>query len=80
MGRTLLYFYWPAWKKIYDQEGLQKEIKKLAIKYCLYLKKWVVSIYFQPFQLTMPDENQLTLDKVFESKSSAWKIYLYKTL
>jgi hypothetical protein len=25
-------------------------------------------------------ENQLVLDKVFESKTSAWKIYLYKTL
>ncbi|MFP7297425.1 DUF6044 family protein [Neobacillus niacini] len=26
------------------------------------------------------EENKLTLDKVFESKNSAWKIYLYKTL
>jgi hypothetical protein len=30
--------------------------------------------------ITNSEENQLTLDKVFESKSSAWKIYLYKTL
>ncbi|MEH7255795.1 DUF6044 family protein, partial [Neobacillus niacini] len=32
----------------------------------------------------IPIENsekiKLSLDKVFESKSSAWKIYLYKTL
>ncbi|MEH7112443.1 DUF6044 family protein [Neobacillus niacini] len=27
-----------------------------------------------------PEKIQLTLDKVFESESSAWKIYLYKTL
>ncbi len=30
--------------------------------------------------ITNSEEIQLTLDKVFESKSSAWKIYLYKTL
>ena len=30
--------------------------------------------------ITNSEENQLTLDRVFESKSSVWKIYLYKTL
>jgi hypothetical protein len=30
--------------------------------------------------ITNSEENQLTLDRVFESKSSPWKIYLYKTL
>ncbi|MDR7079078.1 hypothetical protein J2Y03_004135 [Neobacillus niacini] len=30
--------------------------------------------------ITNAEEKQLALDKVFESKSSVWKIYLYKTL
>lgn len=35
---------------------------------------------FSSVPIDNASENQLKLDKVFESKSSAWKIYLYKAL
>jgi hypothetical protein len=35
---------------------------------------------FSAIPIKNSEKIQLTLDKVFESKSSAWKIYLYKTL
>ncbi|WP_191270887.1 DUF6044 family protein [Neobacillus kokaensis] len=35
---------------------------------------------FAALPIDNPEENQLSLEKVFVSKLSAWKIYLYKTL
>jgi hypothetical protein len=35
---------------------------------------------FSAIPINNAEKNKLTLEKVFESKSAAWKIYLYKTL
>lgn len=35
---------------------------------------------FSAIPINNAEENRLSLEKVFESKSAAWKIYLYKTL
>lgn len=57
----------------------KKKLKDLEINTTVF-KEMGGRYIFSALPITNAKENQLMLDKVFQSKNSAWKIYLYKTM
>jgi hypothetical protein len=66
-------------KKYMVKKDSKRKLKNLQLNTSVF-KEMGGTYILSALPITNSEENQLTLDKVFESKSSAWKIYLYKTL
>jgi hypothetical protein len=66
-------------KKYMIKKDSKRKLNNLQLNMSVF-KEMGGTYILSALPITNSEENQLTLDKVFESKSSAWKIYLYKTL
>jgi hypothetical protein len=66
-------------KKYMIKKDSKRKLNNLQLNTSVF-KEMGGTYILSALPITNSEENQLTLDKVFESKSSAWKIYLYKTL
>ncbi|WHZ02182.1 DUF6044 family protein [Neobacillus sp. YX16] len=66
-------------KKYMIKKDSKRKLNNLQLNTSVF-KEMGGTYILSALPITNSGENQLTLDKVFESKSSAWKIYLYKTL
>lgn len=66
-------------KRYMIKKDSKRKFKNLQINTAVF-KEMGGRYILSALPITNAEELQLTLDKIFESKSSAWKIYLYKTL
>nr|WP_285889575.1 DUF6044 family protein [Neobacillus niacini] len=66
-------------KKYMVKKDSKRKLKNLQLNTSVF-KEMGGTYILSALPITNSEENHLSLDKVFESKSSAWKIYLYKTL
>jgi Protein of unknown function (DUF6044) len=66
-------------KRYMFKKDSKRKLKNLQLNIDVF-KELGGRYIFSALPITNAAENQLRLDKVFESKSTPWKIYLYKTL
>jgi hypothetical protein len=66
-------------KRYMFKKDSKRKLKNLQLNIDVF-KELGGRYIFSALPITNAAENQLTLDKVFESKTTPWKIYLYKTL
>ena len=66
-------------KRYMIKKDSKRHLKDLQLNTEVF-KKIGGNYIFSALPIDNAEENQLTLEKVFVSKQSAWKIYLYKTL
>ncbi|ETI67595.1 DUF6044 family protein [Neobacillus vireti] len=66
-------------KRYMIKKDSKRHLKKLQLNTDVF-KEMGGRYIFSAIPIDNAAENSLALDKIFESKTSAWKIYLYKTL
>ncbi|MGG1676821.1 DUF6044 family protein [Neobacillus sp. NRS-1170] len=66
-------------KRYMIKKDSKRHLKKLELNTDVF-KEMGGRYIFSAIPIDNAEQNQLLLDKVFESKKSAWKIYLYKIL
>lgn len=66
-------------KKYMIKKDSHRKLKNLQLNTAVF-KELGGQYIFSSLPIINAEENQLILEKVFESKSAAWKIYLYKTM
>ncbi|WHX99804.1 DUF6044 family protein [Neobacillus sp. DY30] len=66
-------------KKYMIKKDSRRKLKDLQLNTTIF-KEMGGEYILSALPITNSEQNQLKLDKIFESKNAAWKIYLYKTL